>query len=74
MSDDLETGRQTPPEPHEWGGIWKSLENANKSWVIAGPFYAAVKNWKAWITIGGIVLFIKGDEIVVALLAWLGAR
>jgi len=74
MSDDLETGRQTPPEPHEWGGIWKSLDKANKSWVISAPFHAVVTNWKAICIIVAVVGFIKGDEIIVALLSWLGVQ
>ena len=78
MSDDLETGRQTPPEPHEWAQIWRKLERADslaqKAWVVVGPFYAVVTNLKALCAVGGIVLFIMGDDLLVLLANWLGAR
>jgi len=78
MSNDLETGRQTPPEPHEWPHIWRKLERADslsqKAWVIAGPFYAVVTNWKALCVVGGVALFLKGDDLLVFFAAWLGER
>ena len=67
MSDDLKPGRSTPPEDHEWGGIWKALDRANKSWIVTGPIYAAVTNWKAFAIIVGIVVWLNRPEIVAAI-------
>ena len=57
--------RKTPPETDsEWQGIWKAIEKAEKSWIIVGPIYAVVTNWKALVIIGGIVLFVNGGDFI----------
>lgn len=70
--DDLETGRKTPPEAHEWQGIWAALERANKGWVITAPIYAVVSNWKALALAATVVLMLNGARILEILEAYLG--
>lgn len=69
----LRAGRETPPEDHEWPGIWEALDRANKSWKVTSPIYAAVTNWKAFVLIVGIVTWINRPEIVAALRTLIGA-
>lgn len=64
---DLRPDRETPPEDHEWPGIWRALDRANKSWIVTGPIHAAVTNWKAFAIIMGIVVWINRPEIVAAI-------
>lgn len=68
MSDDLETRRKEPPKEHEWPGIWEAIEKSDKMWPIVGPIHAAVTNWKAWLAIAGVVAFIRGEEIITAII------
>ncbi len=71
MSDDLETGRTTPPKDEEWASIWKKLDRADslssKAWVIVGPIYAVVTNWKALGLIIAGVAWLNRPEIIAAL-------
>jgi hypothetical protein len=48
--------RKTPPESDEdWEAFWKAVDQSNKSWVVVGPVYAIVANWKAWLA--GLAFF-----------------
>lgn len=64
MSDDFDPRRKTPPEEHEWAGIWDALEKADKGWIVTGPIHAVVSNWKALCVIAAIIVFINGPEIM----------
>ena len=65
MSDeDDKYGRKEPPEPHEWHDIWKSLEKSDKGWIITGPIYAVVSNWKALVVIALLLAWINSPEIL----------
>ena len=65
--------RTRPPKPDEWPYIWDGSEKGHKTWSVGGAaIYAAVTNWKAWIVIGGVVAFIKGDDIVVLIQSLIG--
>lgn len=67
MSDDDTAKRREPPKDHhDWGYIWEGAEKGHKSWTIAGPIYAAVTNWKAWLIIIGVVAALNRPEIVEA--------
>ena len=76
MSDDLETGRTTPPTDDEWPHIWKKLERADslssKAWVIVGPVYAVVTNWKAIAIIVAGVAWLNRPEILAAIAVLVG--
>ncbi|MEY1555337.1 hypothetical protein AB3Y40_06845 [Yoonia sp. R2331] len=72
MNDDFDPRRKTPPEDHEWPGIWEALEKSNKGWIITGPIHAVATNWKALLVIAGIVLWINSPELVAYLRAVLG--
>lgn len=63
MADDDYTTRKSPPEEHEWPHIWRGIDRAHKSWLITGPLYAAVTNWKAWAIIAAIVAAFNSPEI-----------
>lgn len=60
----LETGRKTPPDDHEWHGIWEALDKANKSWLITAPFHAVVTNWKAIVIVAALVVYINSEELL----------
>lgn len=62
--DPLETGRKTPPDDHEWHGIWEALDKANKSWLITAPFHAVVTNWKAILIVGVLIVYINSEELI----------
>ena len=68
MSDDLDTRRKDPPTEKEWPGIWEAIDRAEKMWPIVGPIHAAVTNWRAWVAIAALVAYIRGEEIIAAIL------
>lgn len=72
MTNTPKTGRSTPPNDDEWPWIWKALENSDKSWVIVGPIWSVVSNWKALCVLFAVVAFIKGDELTAILRGVLG--
>lgn len=61
---DLNTGKDRPPKPEEWPGIWAALDKADKGWLITGPFYALVKNWKALSAVLAIILWFNSGALV----------
>lgn len=71
--DDDKYGRKDPPEPHEWPAIWRSLEKSDKGWIITGPVYAVVKNWKALAVIAGLLIMFNQPEVAAAVQAIFGA-
>lgn len=71
--DDDKYGRKDPPEPHEWPAIWRSLEKSDKGWIITGPIYAVVKNWKALVVIAGLLIAFNQAEFIEGLKMALGA-
>ncbi len=63
MSDDLRKGRDRPPTDEEWVGVWSALEKADKGWIITGPIYAVVSNWKALSVTIGVIIVINRKEV-----------
>lgn len=56
--------RGGPPEdPEHWEYFHNGIEKAHKSWVVAGPIYAAVTNWKAWVAIVAFIVALNQPEI-----------
>lgn len=72
MPDDLDRGRDRPPKDDEWTGIWSAVEKAEKSWIITGPIYAVVSNWRALVVIAGVIVFINKDAVQAFLALALG--
>lgn len=72
MSDKEPFGRKEPPEESEWHAIWSALEKAEKGWIITGPVYAIVSNWKALLVIAAVIVWINSPEIVSALRVLIG--
>lgn len=70
MSDDLKTGRKTPPKDDEWEGIWDSLKRSNRMWPVMAPIIAVVENWKALLIVAGVVAFIRGPELIEVIAAY----
>lgn len=62
--DDKRYGRKEPPEEHEWQYIWRSLEKSDKGWIITGPIYAVVSNWKALAVIVVIIAWLNQPKII----------
>jgi hypothetical protein len=71
--DDDKYGRKEPPELHEWPDIWRSLEKSDKGWIITGPFYAVVKNWKALAVIVGVLFLLNQPEVAALVKMTFGA-
>lgn len=65
-------GRKEPPEESEWHAIWSALEKADKSWIITGPIYAVVSNWKALLVIFAVITWVNSPEILAALKTLMG--
>lgn len=59
--------RETPPTEKEWGDIWRSVDLAEKMWIVVKPFHAVVTNWKALLGVVLFVSYINRDEISAAL-------
>ena len=73
-NDDNRSSRRTPPESEEdWLYIWTGIHYSHQGWKVVGPIVAAVTNWKAWVVIAGIVAWIRGPEIMAAILTVLEA-
>jgi hypothetical protein len=72
VSDDKKYGRKDPPEHSEWTDIWDALEKADKGWIITGPIYAVVSNWKALLVIGFVIFAVNSPRIVAAIEALMG--
>ena len=73
MGDDKDpTQRSSQPEPDEWGFLWKAADRSNKSWLITGPIYAVVSNWKALAAIGAIVIWWNSPKVTAAIAAYFG--
>ena len=74
MSSKLNTGRKTPPDDDDWEGIWSSLQKSNRMWPIVAPIVAVVENWKALCVVGAIILFIRGPDLIAAIVTLLGTK
>lgn len=57
-------GRKEPPEHDEWIDIWHSLEKADRGWIITGPIYAIVSNWKALVVIFLFIAWLNSPDIL----------
>ena len=69
------TERKTPPEnDDDWRFLWRSAARANDGWIVVGPIVAAVKNWKAWLLIGGGFVWLNKPEIMQALSVFFGGH
>lgn len=53
--DDLTTRRSAAETPEDWAHVWGAADKAHKAWVVVGPIWAVVSNWKA---IAGLVAFV----------------
>ena len=74
MKDDP-SKRQTPPEtPEEWAYIWKASERAHMAWVVVGPVYAFVTNWKFLVAGILFLLWINRPEVLAALSVLMGVK
>jgi len=73
MDEDKWT-RATPPDPEkdEWQKIWSAIEKAEKSWLITGPIYAIVSNWKALAVVVAAAAWINKPEILQAITVLFG--
>jgi hypothetical protein len=60
-------------QPHEWPDIWRSLEKSDKGWIITGPIYAVVKNWKALAVIVGVLFLLNQPEVAALVKMTFGA-
>ena len=72
MNKHIKNERETPPEDHEWPGIWEALEKAEKGWIITGPVHAVVTNWKALAVVAGVVAWVNRPGIMEALSTLVG--
>lgn len=63
MSEEIKSVRGTPPKEEEWAGVWSALEKADKGWVITGPIYAVVSNWKALSVTIGVIIVLNREEV-----------
>lgn len=73
MADDPKTVRNTPPKDDEWPSIWSAIDKAHKGWVVVGPIWAVVSNWKALSVVVGVVLWFNRGGVIEILLALSGA-
>jgi hypothetical protein len=67
QDDDHSTKTTAPKTQDEWRHIWDAAEKAHKSWIIVGPFHAAVANWKAWVIIMAVAVYVNKPEIIAVL-------
>jgi hypothetical protein len=51
--------RTTPPTKEEWPHLWDAADKAHKTWLITGPIYAVVTNWRALIVVAVVVVWIN---------------
>jgi hypothetical protein len=67
--DDAKIAANTsPPDtPEEWESIRSGVDKSHKAWVIIGPFYAVVINWKAIAIVVGIIVYINRPDIIAAI-------
>lgn len=47
-------------------------DRMEQAWPILGPFVAAVSNWRAWVVIIAVVLWLNNPKIIAALAALAG--
>lgn len=72
MTNDPKTGRNTPPDDDEWDGIWSAIDKAHKGWIVVGPVWAVVSNWKALGAVLGVVVWFNRGGVVEILQALAG--
>ncbi len=64
MGDDDDAVRNTAPKgPEDWQRVWRAVVKAEAAWIVVSPFVAVARNWKAWLIIGGVVLFVTSPEL-----------
>lgn len=73
MTKDPTERREPPKSEDEWGFLWQAAAKANEGWIVVGPIVAAVKNWKAWLVIGGLFVWMNRPDIMQALQTLMGA-
>lgn len=56
--------RTTPPTKEEWPLVWDAVEKARKTWLISGPIYAVVTNWRALLIVAVVVLWINNPKLL----------
>lgn len=71
-NEDVSTRSEPPKTESEWRHFWLGVERAHKSWLIVAPIWAVVTNWRAILVIFGIIAFIRGEELIAAVRAFLG--
>lgn len=62
-----------PTTPEEWQSIRAGVDKSHKAWIIIGPFYAVVTNWKAIAIVVGIIVYMNRPDIIAALRIIAGA-
>lgn len=68
MADDEEKyGRKEPPERDEWPHIFDGIHKSHKMWIIVGPVFAVVSNWKALVVITLVVAWLNHPKIAAIL-------
>jgi hypothetical protein len=50
-----------------------SLEKSDKGWIITGPIWAVVKNWKALAVIAGVLFMFNQPEFAALVKMTFGA-
>lgn len=65
--DAISKASDPPATPDEWRVIRDGVDKAHKGWIIIGPFYAVVTNWKAILIVLGVILYINQPDIIAAL-------
>lgn len=64
MSDDLEDVKD---DPLDWARVRRAVVRVEKSWPVVGPIVAFTTNWKAWVAAAGFFLWLRGDDILTAI-------
>jgi hypothetical protein len=65
--DDDKYGRKDPPARDEWPHIFDGIQKSHKMWIIVGPIFAVVSNWKALVAIVIFVAWLNQSEIAAIL-------
>lgn len=68
--DGIAENKDAPTTPEEWRVIRSGSDKAHKSWVIVGPIYAVVVNWKALAIVASIVVYLNRPDIIAAIQAF----
>ena len=71
MSDDLHKYPDTPPD--DWRKIHRSVDRTEEAWPLLKPAVAVFANWQAWAVGAGLYVWLRSDELLVAVTALIGA-